>query len=344
MATHVILGKGPVGGATAEQLVEMGHEVRVLSRSGAPEAHGGAPTAVRHVAVDAADPAALCDATGGADVIYNCANPPHYHRWREEWPPVATALLDAAEAHGSVLVTMSNLYGYGEVDGPITEDTPLDAISENGRIRAGMWAEALARHDDGRVRVTEARASDFFGPGVLDGGHLGSRVVPKVLSGKGVRLLGDPDLPHSWTYIPDVGRTLARLGTDPAAWGRAWHVPSPPPATQRQMVERLCDEAGVARVKVGRLPWSVVRAVGLVVPGMRALPQVRYQFDRPFVVDSDRASSELGLVPTPLDDAIAATVAWWRAGCPNQGAGADQRRSSGMGNTATSDPVRANDR
>jgi nucleoside-diphosphate-sugar epimerase len=45
---------------------------------------------------------------------------------------------------------------------------------------------------------------------------------------------------------------------------------------------------------------------------MRELAEMLYQFERPFVMDSTASQAKLGLEPTPLADAMAATVAWWR--------------------------------
>ena len=107
MALHVIVGKGPVGTTTAEELVRQGHEVRVLSRSGGISAGG-----IEHRRVDAADADAVTSAATGAAAVYNAVNPA-YHRWATDWPPVAAALLTAAERTGAILVTMSILYAYG---------------------------------------------------------------------------------------------------------------------------------------------------------------------------------------------------------------------------------------
>ncbi|MFD0568061.1 NAD-dependent epimerase/dehydratase family protein [Kitasatospora gansuensis] len=166
MARHIVIGKGPVGAATARLLDEQGHEVVVLSRSGGDGS----------VALDVTDTASLRQATKGAEVIYNCAGPA-YHRWPTDWPPIANALLDAAESSGAVLVTTGNLYGYGPVDGPLTEDLPLAGTGTKARVRIGMWRDASARHEAGRIRMTEARASDFFGPGVTGTGHLAQRLM-----------------------------------------------------------------------------------------------------------------------------------------------------------------------
>ena len=303
---HVIAGKGPVGATTAEVLAAAGHRVRVLSRSGATSTEG-----IEHVAVDVTDADAVRRAARGADVLYNCLNP-EYHRWATDWPPMAASLLDAAEAEGSGYVIMGNLYGYGPVDAPMVESTPLAATGTKGGVRNAMWHDALERQRAGRVRVTEARASDFFGPGVVDGGHLGERAVPVLLRGRRPRVIGDPSQPHSWTYIPDVAHALARLGTDDRAWGRAWHVPTPPARSAQQMVDGLADAAGVARVRVGRIPWPVVRAAGLAVPFMRELQETRHQFDGPFVLDSTDFTATFGDAPTPLDVQLDETVAWWR--------------------------------
>ena len=307
MARHVIVGKGAVGSALARTLVGRGEQVLVLSRSG-----GGSSAGVEHGRVDAADPGALAAAAAGAQALYNCVNPA-YPRWPQDWPPMAQALLTAAERSGAVLVTMGNLYGYGPVDAPMTEQTPLAATGTKGRVRNAMWEQALAAHEAGRVRVTEARASDFVGPGVVDQGHLGARVVRPVLRGKGVQCLGDPDVPHSWTSVPDVARTLAVLGADERAWGRAWHVPTAPAVTFREAVHGLCAAAGVPPVNVTRIPHLALRAAGLLSPLVRELEETRHQLVRPFVLDSTAAETTFGISPTPLEQTYADTVAWWRA-------------------------------
>src|SRR4051812_15482731 len=233
MALHVIVGKGPVGTTAAELLADSGHEVRVLSRSG-----GRSTDRVEHRRVDATDAGALAAASRGAAALYNAVNP-EYTRWATDWPPVAAALLTAAERTDAVLVTMSNLYGYGRPTGPMTPDTPLAATDTKGRVRAQMWLDALAAHEAGRVRVTEARAADFVGPQVPpDGTHLG-RQLASIGKGRRAWVVGDPDAPRSWAYLPDVGATLATLGTDERALGRPWHVPVNAPRSQRQALGDL---------------------------------------------------------------------------------------------------------
>jgi nucleoside-diphosphate-sugar epimerase len=302
----VVIGAGPVGWTTASMLAEAGHDVRVITRDGAGPQH----PRIERVQADAADATALRRAAEGAAVVYNAASPP-YRRWATDWPPLAASVLATAEATGAVLVTVSNLYGYGPVSHAMVETDPLAATSIKGRVRAQVWRDALAAHDAGRVRVTELRSSDYFGPRVLTS-QLGDRIVPKILAGKSVSVLGDPDAPHSWTYITDVARALIALGGDERAWGRAWHTPTNAPISQRQVVDALSDAANGERVKVNSVSPLVVKVLGVFVPDLRELPEIRYQFDDPFVVDSTAARTTFGLGPTPMETAVHETIAWYR--------------------------------
>ncbi len=307
MGTHVIVGAGPVGSGTAQRLAAMGHDVKVVTRSGS----GPSGTGIECLAADATDSDALAKLAAGADTLYNCANPP-YDQWATTWPPLAESFLSAAEASGARLVTMGNLYVYPAGSSPMSATTPLDPPSKKGAIRATMWREALAANDAGRIQAAEVRASDFFGPGVGANGHLGDRVVPKALKGKNVSFIGDPHQPHSWSYMGDVAATMATVGTDERAMGRPWHVPTLPPMTAQQMVDAITNAADVDPVTVRSIPPLVLRLAGLFVPAMRELREMLYQFDEPFVIEASETEATFGLTATPLADQIEATIASYR--------------------------------
>jgi nucleoside-diphosphate-sugar epimerase len=222
-------------------------------------------------------------------------------------------MLTAAERSNAVLVTASNLYGYGRpvpLSGPITEDRPLAARGPKGLTRVQMWRDALAAHDSGRVRATEVRASDYVGPGAQS--HLGDRVVPRLLAGRSLTVMKSADTAHTWTATDDVARLLVVVAGDERAWGRPWHVPSNPPRTQREAVGDLCRVAGVPRVKVKEYPSLLLRGMGLFSPMMRELPEVAYQFEDPFVLDSSAAEATFGLAPTPWDEVLKSVIASYR--------------------------------
>jgi len=258
---------------------------------------------------DASSADALMAAAGGCVAIYNCANP-RYDRWPTDWPPIAAALLAAAGSSGAVLATVSNLYDYGPVDRPMTEDLPLAPTGPKGRTRAAMWQEALAAHEAGRVRVTEVRGSDYLCPGSQS--HLGDRLMRPLLAGKKVTVLPSADTSHSWTSTEDVAALLATVASDERAWGRAWHVPSVEPRSQREVVGDLAAAAGIGEVRVGEHPAALLRLLGLFSPLMRELPEVAYQRERDFVMDSTAAQETFGLAPTPWAVQVERQVAAYR--------------------------------
>jgi hypothetical protein len=56
----------------------------------------------------------------------------------------------------------------------------------------------------------------------------------------------------------------------------------------------------------------LMRAMGLFNPLIRELPEVAYQLQAPFVLDSSAAQQMFGLAPTPWDEVLAGVVASYR--------------------------------
>jgi nucleoside-diphosphate-sugar epimerase len=306
-AIHVVVGAGAVGSGVALRLAAAGHAVKVVTRSGTgPEAPG-----IERIAADAGEQRRLTEIADGAHAIYNCANP-RYERWAQDWPPLAAAMLGAAEASGARLITMGNLYGAAADSSPMRATDPLAPPSKKGAIRVQMWADALAAHEAGRVRVTEARASDFFGPGIGDNGHFGDRAIPKLLDGKPMSIIGRSDMAHSWSYIDDVCATVAVLGTDDRSLGRAWHVPTAPAMTGQALADAISRAAGHGEAKVKLIPAAMLKLAGIFSKQIRELPEMLYQFTAPFVIDATDTTETFGLEATPLDQQIDATIASYR--------------------------------
>lgn len=301
MSSYVVVGAGVIGPRVANRLADAGHEVTLVSRRGTgPERDG-----VRRVALDARRGEELAALAHGSRALFNCANPP-YHRWPQEWPPLASSLLQASHASGATLVTLGNLYGYGVPSGPMTADDPLRAHLTKSQVRVQMWRDAMEAHYDGLLRAVEVRASDFIG--AADNTMFGDRVIPRVLAGRPVSVLGDPDAPHSWTYVDDVAAALVAVADDPTSWGRAWHVPTNAPRTQREVIDDIADAAGVPHVAVKSVPRSVLRVAGLINPMIRELPKTLYQFEQPFVIDDAATRAHFGLAPTPWAEVVASCL------------------------------------
>ncbi len=192
----------------------------------------------------------------------------------------------------------------------MTQETPFAAHTRKGRMRAELVAGYLEAHRAGRVQVSIGRAADFFGPRVLNSA-LGDRVFPAALRGKPMQLLGNVDLPHSYGYIGDVARGLATLGERDDALGSAWLLPVAPPVTQRAMAERIAAQLGQPP-KFRTINKMAVRALGLVDPFMREFVEMFYQYTEPQIVDSSAFEQRFGYGATPLDEALAATIDWYR--------------------------------
>ncbi|MFB7716016.1 NAD-dependent epimerase/dehydratase family protein [Nocardia sp. NPDC056100] len=312
MPLHIVIGAGPVGTATALQLATGGARVRLLTRHGSGPEHPG----IERIAADATDPAALAAHCAGAIAVYQCAQPP-YHRWPQEFPALHRAVLTAVERSGAVLVTVGNLYGYGEFDGPVTEVQALRPNSVKGRVRADMWTEQLAAHQAGRIRTAEVRGSDYLGPQAVSAAT--TLLLPALLSGRRALVPADLDAPHTWTATDDVAALLIAVAADDTAWGRAWHVPSAPPVSVRALADLLAAVAGVAPARVMRMPAALLWSAGLFVPAAREMRELRYQFDRPFIMDSASATKHFDLDATPLEETLRRTVDAFRGDTAQRG-------------------------
>lgn len=301
---QVVLGAGPAGTALAAELARRGHAVRLVDRSGS----GPAPDGVQRFAADVSTADGARTAVEGAAVVHHCVNV-GYHLQVEVMPRIQQAVLAAVEAVGARLVVLDTLYPYGETHGAVmTEDTPWNATTRKGRMRAELDARYLAAHAEGRARVVLGRSADFVGPGVLNS-TLGGAVFPAALTGGEVPAFGDMDLPHSYTYIGDVAAGLATLGENPDGDGRVWHLPTAPAVTTRAILAMVEE-------RVGRpLTLTVVSEPKAFGPFdevfMAEYAEMFYQHTEAQIVDSSAIEKAYGLTPNPLPATIDATLAWY---------------------------------
>jgi nucleoside-diphosphate-sugar epimerase len=300
----IVTGAGPVGWTVAEQLSAAGHRVRVLTRSGSGPAH---PLVERH-AVDVSSPARLGELFRGAAAVFHCIHGSRYSAkvWAAELPGAEQAVLAAAGDAGAVVVFPESLYSYSEPDRPMSEDSPREARGGKRGIRTALLKARAASATD----TVSVAASDFFGPRVLSA-HAGERMLKPVLAGRSLMVVGSADQPHSFTYVPDLAAAMIKAAREPALWNRVWHAPTGPALTQRAMAAAIAAAAGVRTPRVATIPGWALRAMGMLSPGTRELAETLYQFEHPFVMDSRASEAALGLQPTPLTQAAAATVAWW---------------------------------
>jgi len=304
---HVIFGTGPVGLTLAEQLVTAGKQVRLVNRSG----KGQAPAGAELVAGDGLQSEVVRTLCQGATAVYHCANV-SYEQQVVVIPRLQESMIEGIAPTGAKLIVTDTLYMYGQTQGQVMkESSPYAATTRKGQMRARVAETYLKAHREGKVRVALGRSADFFGPRVLNSA-LGDRVFPAALAGKSIQLLGNIDLPHSYSYMGDVARTLALLGERDEALGKAWHVPVVTPVvTQREMAQLIGNVLGKP-VHMQTFPKIALQAAGLFNPIMHEMVEMFYQYTEPQIVDASAIEQAFGLHATPLDEAIRATIQWYQ--------------------------------
>jgi nucleoside-diphosphate-sugar epimerase len=305
---HVIFGSGPLAQATLRALLKRGKTVKMINRSGKRPA--GLNGEVEMLAGDANDVHFTHLATTGAAVVYQCASPA-YQNWQKEFMPLQSAILEGTAASGAKLIVGENLYMYGDPNGkPIHEELGYQAHTRKGKVRAKLAEALFAAHQAGKVRMAIGRGSDFYGPGVL-GSTLGERTLTPLLKGKPAEVTGSLDHAHTYTYINDFGEALAVLGEREEALGQAWHVPSPPALTQRELITLFFKEAGL-EPKFNVMGKGMMAFGGLFVPAAREMVEMMYEFEKPFIADASKFIRAFGDISTPYEVAVKETLVWYQ--------------------------------
>jgi nucleoside-diphosphate-sugar epimerase len=307
-AEIAVLGFGAVGRATVELLGKRKRSVRVAQRT----QPSGLPSFATFLPCDILSRENVERVVAGARQVVLAVGMPYQGTvWRYAWPKAMANVLDACQKTGARLVFVDNLYMYGPQSTPLREDMPLTSFGIKPAVRAGitrMWMKAV---DDGRVLATALRAPDFYGPGVLQS-HLGETAFGALAKGKRAALVAPPDTPHDFAYVPDFARAVVTLldAADPD-FGQAWHVPCAATSTPRQMLALGAKALGVTP-RLAAVPLWMLPALGLFSPMMREFVEMRFQWDRPYHVDSGKFKRRFWSDATPFEIGMPTTALSFR--------------------------------
>lgn len=295
----LVIGAGQVGPHVARHLAHRGDAVRVGTRSGSGPEH----SLVERIHLDATDPTALDRAFAEVDVVHLCLHASAYRPdvWERELYPLEAGVLAAAARHDVHVVYPESVYAFDTSD-VVGDDLHLAPRSSMGRIRA----ELLARRAASAARTTSVVASDFYGPGASMA-HGGDRMKDPAVAGRTVRPLGRVDLPHAWTYLPDLAAAMVAAADLPAAPDRVVLAPVVH-ATQRELATTYAVAAGRPSAQVRPIPAWALRALAPVSADMRAMAAMSYLFTEPLLVDETSAPRVLGVAATPLEHAVRAST------------------------------------
>jgi len=300
-----VIGYGAVGRETARLLLARGEKVRVAQR----KRPGKFPDAAEFIATDVFEADSVRRACAGSLAVICCIGFPYDSRiWEKTWPRAMENLLAAcAEAQGRFLFA-DNLYMYGPQDRPLTEDMQLTSFGRKPKVRAEitrLWQQA---HRDGRVQAVAVRASDFYGPDV-ETSVLSTYGVERLLHGKPALIPYSPDHPHDFTYVPDFARALLTLlDAPPDAYGQAWHVPNAPTQTLRSLITKAAAMIGVAP-RISVMPRAMLHLAGLFNRQVYELTEMRFQTDRPYLVDASKFAGRFWADATSFEAGLKATIA-----------------------------------
>jgi nucleoside-diphosphate-sugar epimerase len=305
---NIVFGTGPLGYWVMKFLSDKGKKVTLVSKSG--KTHYELPEDVEIKSANSKNAEEVYEVCKNADAVYYCAMPP-YTDWPNNFPDMIKGLIEGISRTKAKIIFGDNLYMYGPTNGkPIKENMLYTATGHKGKTRALIANMLLDAYKEGKVKTTMGRASDFYGPKVINAGF-GEMFFKPALEGKAVNLLGDITLPHTFTYIKDFAKALITLGESEKAFGRAWHVPSAETISQKEMVELIEKEIG-KKIKVRPAGKGIITFLGLFNPMIKEVKEMMYTMTEPYIVDHSDFEKTFGKKVTPHKVAIKEAVAWFK--------------------------------
>lgn len=303
---QTILGSGgAIGRDLAKELKQYTNKIRLVSRN---------PKAINPddelFPADLSNPANFDKAVEGSEVVYLTVGFEYNIKvWRETWPKVVKATIDACAKHKAKLVFFDNVYSYDIKAIPhMTEESPLDPPSKKGAVRKQLINMIFDAVKAGRIEALIARGADFYGPKNTTS-FLVETIYKPLSQGKSASLFASAHHKHTYTYTPDAAKATAILGNTPDAYNQTWHVPNAPnDLTQKQWVELFAKELGV-KPKYRVLPKFMVGIIGWFVPFMREIHEMLYQWDRDYYLDSSKFEKRFNFKPTSYLEGARAMIA-----------------------------------
>ncbi|MEL7121361.1 MAG: NAD-dependent epimerase/dehydratase family protein [Bacteroidota bacterium] len=302
---QTILGAGGViGNELATQLPKYTNRIRIVSRK--PEKVNSTDELF---AADLLDTETVDKAVEGSEVAYLVVGLPYFAKvWAKMWPLVMDNVIQACIKHSCKLVFLDNIYMYdpGYLDG-MDEKTPFGPISKKGEVREAVVNKVLSAISSGQLTALIARAGDFYGP-FNDNSVLVETVFKPLQKGGKANIMGNPNVKHSYTYTPDIGKALAILGNSSEAFQQTWHMPTDSYApTHKEWLEEI------AKVMKKKPSYRVVSdgmlsIMGLFSKVLREVKEMNYQNHKDYVFNSSKFEQQFNFKPTPWRKAIQQTV------------------------------------
>jgi len=309
--TALILGiTGSIGAELARKLQARGWQIRALHRD--PARVQDTNPGVQWLRGNAMQRADVMAAAQGVALIVHGVNPPGYHNWAGLVLPMMDNTIAAARASGARILMPGTVYNFGENAFPVLrEDSPQEPHTRKGAIRVELERRLRSASENG-VRVLIVRAGDFFGPGITANSWFSSALVKPNKPLTALQYPGSTGIGHQWAYLPDVAETIMRLleTNDLLPAFAIYHMDGHWDDDGRKMIAAIRRASGNPKLKVGPLPWWVLRLIAPFNETLRELMEMRYLWQKPIRMDNARLVQTLGAEPhTPWDVAVKTTLA-----------------------------------
>jgi nucleoside-diphosphate-sugar epimerase len=247
-------------------------------------------------------------AVENSEVVYLTAGLDYtIQTWRLKWPIIMQNVINACKKHNAKLVFFDNVYMYGRVDGPMTENTPMNPCSKKGEVRAKIAGMLLDEVKQGNLTASIARAADFYGPNTATS-FVNALVFDNLKKNKKAQWMANVNKVHSFTYTPDAGKATAILGNTPDSFNQVWHLPTQAnPLTGKQIIEQVAEAYGV-NAKYMILSKTMMRLAGMFNSIAKESVEMIYQYESDYIFDSSKFEKTFNFIPISYADGIKQTA------------------------------------
>jgi nucleoside-diphosphate-sugar epimerase len=297
---HTILGAGgAVANALTRELTNNNETIRLVSRK--PIANTAKNISWKKA--DLLNCAEVLDSAKGSSVIYLTAGLVYDKNiWQAQWPVVMQNAINVAKETGARLIFFDNVYMYGLVDGPMTENTPYNPCSAKGEVRAKIATQLMDEAKAGNIKATIARAADFYGTENKNG-FFDMMVLDNYAKGAKAQWLGNLQKLHSFSYIPDMGKGVYLLGQNPDSDNQIWHMPTAKPLTGKQFIDMTAKIYNV-EPKVFAINKFMLWSYGLFNKVVASTVEMYYQYNHDYIFDSSKFEKAFNVKPTSYEEGI----------------------------------------
>lgn len=297
---HTILGAGgPVANALTQELSNHNETIKLVSRRPIKTTSNN----ISWQKADLLNYNEVLEASKGSTVIYLCAGIIYDAEiWQQQWPVIMQNVINATKAVNARLIFFDNIYMYGLVDGPITEETPYKPISEKGKVRAKIADLLTAEIKAGNIQASILRAPDFYGTDSQNS-FFDMMLLDKYAKKETAQWMGDPKKIHNFIYIPDAGKAMYLLGQNPQTDNQIWHAPTASPLTGTQFINLAANIYHV-KPKFFRIYKPMLWLFGLFKKVVAGTVEMYYQYDHDYDFNSAKFEKAFNFKPTSYEDGI----------------------------------------